>query len=284
MYQRLQKLLAQAGLGSRRENEKLIEAGRVYVNGRVATLGDKANPLTDRIEVDGEPLDVTRERLVYIALNKPKGIISSTEDELRQGRPTVRDLIDVPGHLYPVGRLDKQSEGLVLMTNDGELAHKLTHPRYGHEKTYDVIVAGYVTDEALEEWRWGVMLDEEVTAPAEVEVIARREDLTRLKVVLREGRKRQIRRVASQLGYPVISLRREKIGPLELGNLPPGEWRFLRPKEVAALQRAIEGKSRPSRRRAPDQSTTYSTETASSYDRSSTRSKRTTRRLKRKKT
>ena len=135
MEERLQKLMAHAGLGARRDCEQLIEMGRVTVNGRVAQFGDKANPLTDRVEVDGRAIDLARERLIYIALHKPKGIISSLEDELQQGRQTVRDLINLPGHLYPVGRLDRQSEGLMLMTNDGDLAHKLTHPRYGHEKT-----------------------------------------------------------------------------------------------------------------------------------------------------
>ncbi|MCA9974076.1 MAG: rRNA pseudouridine synthase [Anaerolineales bacterium] len=251
MEERLQKLMAHAGLGSRRELEGWIAAGRVTVNGRVATLGDKANPLTDDVRLDGKQLDLNRDRLIYIALHKPKGVISSTEDELRQGRTTVRDLIDIPGHLYPVGRLDKQSEGLMLITNDGALAHKLTHPRYGHEKTYDVLLAGAIDDAALEEWRWGVMLDEDVTAPAEIQVLERQETHTRLEVVLREGRKRQIRRIAAGLGHPVLRLVRLRIGPLALGDLPAGQWRFLRPREVAALQREVaeQGGSRRSGRR-----------------------------------
>ncbi|MCA9935787.1 MAG: rRNA pseudouridine synthase [Ardenticatenaceae bacterium] len=239
MNERLQKLMAQAGLASRRECETWIAAGRVKVNGRTAKLGDKANPLTDEILLDGKPLDLSRDRIVYIALHKPKGVISSTEDEMRQGRTTVRDLVDVPGHLYPVGRLDKPSEGLILLTNDGDLAHKLTHPRYEHEKTYEALVAGDISNAALEEWRWGVMLDEDVTAPAEITVLERHGDYTRLEIVLREGRKRQIRRIAADLGHPVLRLVRLKIGTLELGNLEPGKWRFLRPREVAALRRLI---------------------------------------------
>ena len=240
MNERLQKLMAQAGLASRRECETWIVAGRVTVNGRTAKLGDKANPLTDKILLDGKPLDLSRDRIVYIALHKPKGVISSTEDEMRKGRPTVRDLVDVPGHLYPVGRLDKPSEGLMLLTNDGDLAHKLTHPRYGHAKTYDVLVTGDISEEALEEWRWGVMLDEDVTAPAEITVRERHGNYTRLEVVLHEGRKRQVRRIAADLGHPVLRLVRLKIGTLELGNLQPGQWRFLRPREVAALRRLVD--------------------------------------------
>jgi pseudouridine synthase len=238
MKERLQKLMAHAGVASRRKCEKFIAAGRVTVNGRVATLGDKANPLVDEVEMDGEPLDLQRERLVYIALHKPKGVISSLEDELERGRTTVRDLVDVPGHLYPVGRLDKQSEGLILMTNDGKLAHRLTHPRYEHEKEYDVTVAGAMAEADVQEWRWGVMLDDEPTAPAEIEVVERDQDHTRLTIILREGRKRQIRRIAAGFGHPVLRLRRRRIGPLRLGNLSQGKWRFLRPREVAALQRA----------------------------------------------
>lgn len=242
MDERLQKLMAQAGLASRRACETWIEAGRVMVNGRTAHLGDKANPLTDEIMLDGEPLDLRRDRLLYIAVHKPKGVISSTEDEMGQGRKTVRDLVDVPGHLYPVGRLDKPSEGLMLLTNDGDLAHKLTHPRYGHEKTYDVLVAGDIAEATLEEWRWGVMLDEAVTAPAKITVLQRQGDYTRLEIVLQEGRKRQIRRIAADLGHPVLRLVRLRIGSLTLGSLAPGQWRFLRPKEVAALRRLVHEK------------------------------------------
>lgn len=248
MNERLQKLMAQAGLASRRECEAWIAAGRVQVNGRTVKLGDKANPLTDDITLDGKPLDLRRDRLVYIALHKPKGIISSTEDELNQGRATVRDLIDVPGHLYPVGRLDKPSEGLMLLTNDGDLAHKLTHPRFGHEKTYDVLVGGDISEATLEKWRWGVMLDEEVTAPAKITVLERYGDATRLEIVLQEGRKRQIRRIAADLGHPVLRLVRLRIGSLELGNLEPGQWRFLRPREVAALRRLVHEKGEKHRK------------------------------------
>lgn len=245
--ERLQKLMAQAGLGSRRANEELIAAGRVRVNGRVAKLGDKADPGRDRIEVDGRPLAALAERPIYIALNKPRGVISSLEDELEEGRTTVRDLIDVPGHIYPVGRLDKPSEGLMLMTSDGQLAHRLTHPRFGHEKEYDVTVEGSISDAALEQWQRGVELDGRQTAPARIRLVERRQDQTRFKIILREGRKRQIRHIAADFGHPVQRLVRERIGPIRLGNLRPGKWRHLTAQEVRTLQQ-IHNHSKPRRR------------------------------------
>ncbi len=233
--ERLQKVMAQAGLGSRRENEALIAAGKVMVNGRMARLGDKADPSQDRIEVNGRLLQL-KAPLLYIALHKPKGVLSSTEDELAEGRPTVRALIPLPGHLYPVGRLDKESEGLMLLTNDGVLAHRLTHPRYEHEKTYHVLVAGSVTEEKLAQWRRGVLLEEQMTLPAKVTFLEKQGELTWLKVVLREGRKRQIRRVANLLGLEVRQLVRQQIGSLVLGQLKVGEWRHLTADEVTRLQ------------------------------------------------
>ncbi|MCI0395311.1 MAG: rRNA pseudouridine synthase [Chloroflexi bacterium] len=231
--QRLQKLMAQAGLGSRRKNEALITAGRVRVNGQVARLGDKADPDVDRVEVDGRLLKL--EKLVYIKLHKPKGVLSSTEDELAQGRPTVRDLVNVQGHLYPIGRLDRQSEGLMLLTNDGKLAHRLTHPRYGHEKIYRVVVEGKPVLATLEQWARGVELDGRPTIPAQIEILHQQKDHTWLRLTMREGRKRQIRRIAAMLGHPVTRLIREQIGPIRLGDLKPGEWRHLSASEVAAL-------------------------------------------------
>jgi pseudouridine synthase len=247
--ERLQKLMAQAGLGSRRANEALIAAGRVRVNGRVAKLGDKADPAQDRIEVDGRALATTPAGPIYIALNKPRGVISSLEDELDEGRPTVRDLIGIAGHIYPVGRLDKPSEGLMIMTNDGELAHRLTHPRFGHEKAYDVTVEGTLTDAVLDRWRAGVVLDGRPTVPATIEVTERGPDYTRLTVILREGRKRQIRRIAAELGHPVLRLVRRRIGPILLGDLQPGAWRYLTAGEIDALVSVARAKNPPGHRR-----------------------------------
>jgi pseudouridine synthase len=239
MEERIQKLMAQAGLGSRRECEKLIANGRVLVNGRRAALGDKADPTTDTVVVNGRTIKPLQTESIYIALHKPKGVISSLDDELEEGRTTVRDLVPLPGHLYPVGRLDKQSTGLILMTNDGDLAHKLTHPRYGHEKTYKVVVEGRISQEALAKWQEGMYLDGRKTIPAKITVIQQDVSFTRLEIVMREGRKRQIRRVANMLGFPVTQLVREKIGPLTLGSLKPGDWRHLTDKEIAALKAIV---------------------------------------------
>lgn len=238
MAERIQKLLAKAGYGSRRKCETLIRAGRVKVNGRTSSLGQKADPDSDIIEVDGHT--IIFEKALYIKLNKPAGVLSSTEDELAQGRPTVRDLVDVPGHLYPVGRLDKQSEGLILLTNDGQLAHRLTHPRYGHEKLYRVEVEGFIEDRTLDHWRrGGIELDGSPTAPAKIRVLERDRAHSILNISLREGRKRQIRRLAAMLDHPVIKLTRLKIGPIKLEDVPTGEWRHLSEKEIALLHNSV---------------------------------------------
>lgn len=251
MTERLQKLMARAGLGSRRHNEELIKAGRVRVNGQTAQLGASVDPERDTVEVDGAPLKL--QKLVYIMINKPKGLLSDSEDDPRRGRSTVRDLVDLEGHFYPVGRLDMDSEGLVLLTNDGDLAHRLTHPRYGHTKTYRVWVVGAPSAEVLQRWRRGVELDDGPTAPCEVEFVSKEGPVSELRVVMREGRKRQIRRVAALLGHPVRRLQRVKIGPLHLHNVPAGGWRHLTPEEVAALRHTLRPK-RPTpadRTRAP---------------------------------
>ena len=238
----MQKILARAGFGSRRACEELIRQGRVAVNGEVARLGQKADPERDRITVDGEPIRVKRE-YTYIALHKPRGVLSDEGDGT--GRlPTVRDLVDLPGHLFPVGRLDLRSEGLILLTDDGDLAFRLTHPRFGHEKEYHVLVEGRPTEETLEKWRRGVLLDGRRTAPARVEVMRVERDRTWLRIVLREGRKRQIRRVAAMLGHPVHRLIRVRIGPVRLGDLPPGRWRRLTSAEVRALRKHTKDKGK----------------------------------------
>ena len=246
MEERLQKILARANYGARRKCEDLITDGRVMVNGRVAILGQKADVNTDDIRVDGNVLRL--EGPVYIILHKPKNILSDGADASGD-TPTARDLVNVPGHLYPVGRLDLRSEGLLLLTNDGDLANLLTHPRYEHSKEYHVTVEGKPSSEILEVWRKGVMLDGKLTAPAEVVVLERAPKQTLLKVVLREGRKRQIRKVAASLGFPVRQLIRTRIGPIELGNLRAGEWRYLRSGEVKQLLEIKE--QRPKRKRLP---------------------------------
>jgi 23S rRNA pseudouridine2605 synthase len=234
MEERLQKILARAGYGSRRGCEELISAGRVRVNGHAVGLGDKADAARDKITVDGRPVEAA-EKLVYVALYKPRGVISTVSDP--DLRPAVRDLVPVPGTLYPVGRLDFDSEGLVLMTNDGDLANRLTHPRYEHEKEYRVLVAKHPDQEQLNTWRRGVVLEDGFrTGPAEVYVVSKYGKGAWLSVTVKEGHKRQIREMGKQTGLPVTRIVRVRIGELRMGSLKPKEWRYLTSQEVAALQ------------------------------------------------
>ncbi len=234
MEERLQKILSHAGFGARRACEDFITAGRVTVNGKPAILGQKADPLVDRILVDGQPIKPA-EQLVYIALYKPRGYLSTVSAP--DPRPTVRDLVELPGQLYPVGRLDVDSEGLILLTNDGELANCLTHPRYGHEKEYRVLVASRPDDDQLATWRRGVVLEDGYrTQPAQVDYLNASGKGAWLRVVLREGRKRQIRETGLRLGLPVVKIIRVRIGSLLLGNLEPRQWRHLTAQEVAGLR------------------------------------------------
>jgi 23S rRNA pseudouridine2605 synthase len=232
--ERLQKILARAGLGSRRTCEDIINAGRVSVNGVTAKIGDKADPEFDRILVDGQPI-TPPEFLIYIALYKPRGVLTSAASG--DPRPNVLDLVEVTERIYPVGRLDIDSEGLILLTNDGNLANQLTHPRYGHEKEYRVLVARHPDNKQLETWQRGVVLtDGYRTAPAKVRFISSSGKGAWLKVILREGRKRQIRETGSQLGLPVVKIIRTRIGTLQLGSLKPRQWRYLTSKEIDKLK------------------------------------------------
>lgn len=237
--ERLQKILAQAGLGSRRACEQIIEAGRVHVNGQRAQLGQKADAAKDKIEVDGKPI-ATNLQFTYIALHKPRYVLSTVETEPGDTRRTVRDLIDLPERLYPVGRLDFDSEGLILMTNDGDLANRLTHPRYGHEKEYRVLLARRPDEAQLETWRRGVVLQDGYrTAPAQVRFEATSGKGAWIRVVMGEGRKRQIREIGMLLGLPVVRIVRIRIGNLRLGNLKPRQWRYLTREEVAGLKALV---------------------------------------------
>ena len=224
--QRLQKLIAAAGLCSRRTAEAWIEAGRVNVDGQVSTLGDQADPDSQVIQVDGRLLSARREPTVLL-INKPPGVISTCRDP--RGRSTVLDLLPRPLRqgLHPVGRLDADSRGALLLTDQGELTLRLTHPRFDHAKTYRVWVEGTPLDTSLQRWRQGISLDGKRTRSAEVRVLQRRSDRTLLEVVLLEGRNRQIRRVADLLGHPVLDLQRVAIAGLRLGPLPEGRWRHL---------------------------------------------------------
>lgn len=236
MQERLQKILAQAGYGSRRSCEEIIISGRVRVNGQLAELGQKADPAEDRITVDGKALPKA-EKLTYIALHKPRFVLSTVEKEKDDNRETVIDLIEVRERVYPVGRLDLESEGLVLLTNDGDLANKLTHPRYGHQKEYRVLVATRPDDKQLGAWRRGILLEDGYqTMPADVRVTETQGKGAWLRVIMGEGRKRQIREIAAQLGLPVVRIVRTRIGSLRLGKLKVREWRFLTKEEVEYLK------------------------------------------------
>jgi pseudouridine synthase len=235
--QRLQKVMARAGVASRRHAEEMIAAGRVAVNGEIVTeAGMLVDPTGDDIVVDGVSLE-TDVPLAHLAVHKPRGYLTSASDPF--GRKTVMELVG-PGRagLFPVGRLDLDSEGLLLVTNEGELSHRLTHPSYHVEKEYEVEVAGRPGDHELAALRDGVELEDGMTQPSGVTVVSGAEGSTTLRVVLREGRKRQLRRMCETVGHPVSSLVRVRFGPIELGGMSPGEVRSLEPDEVAALRRA----------------------------------------------
>jgi 23S rRNA pseudouridine2605 synthase len=233
--QRLQKLLAAAGLGSRRQCEELITAGRVEVDRRVVTqLGTRVDLTKQTIRVDGVAL--TTARLEYYAVNKPPGVLSTSRDP--SGRMRVIDLVDAKNaRLFTIGRLDLHSEGLILVTNDGELANRLTHPRYGVRKTYRVVVAGSPTREVLAKLQTGVHLAEGFARAERVEIKSHHKESTVLEMVLREGKNREIRRLLARVGHKVLRLTRIAVGPVRLGTLPTGGVRRLRPEEIKALQR-----------------------------------------------
>ncbi len=246
MAERLQKILARAGVASRRACEELILEGRVRVNGkRMQDLPVLADPDEDRIEVDGRPIRF--ERKVYFLLNKPKGVLCTQSDP--SGRKLASDLLpDVKERVYPVGRLDADSKGLLLMTNDGDLAAKLTHPRYGVPKTYRARVAGRMTPEKLAKLREGIWLSEGKTQPARVRLVYEGGDNSVVEITLGEGRNRQVRRMLSRLGHRVRELTRIRIGPLSLRGLGVGQSRPLKPAELRELKEAAERPKPASRR------------------------------------
>ncbi len=248
---RLQKILAKSGYGSRRACEKLILNGRIHVNGNVATIGDRADLTKDTVTIDLKAINQP-EKLRYIMLNKPRGVESTLKPQI--SREGVRDLVDLPGRLYPVGRLDADSEGLILLTNDGTLTEKLTHARYGHEKEYHVLVAGYPDDKQISTWRRGVILDDEPTNPktarAKVSIRKKAASGTWLRIIMREGRKRQIRRTGRTLGLHVKRILRVRLSTLRLGTLKPGQWRKLTDREIRQLYRdQSQSRRKNSRRR-----------------------------------
>lgn len=237
--ERLQKVLARVGFGSRRVCELLIDEGRVEVNGAVAGLGRRVDPEHDRVAVDGVPVPV-RPDLVYYLLNKPVKVVTTAHDP--EGRPTVVDLVPGEPRVFPVGRLDRDTEGLLLLTNDGDLAHALTHPSRGVPKTYLAEVAGVPGRAALRRLRDGVDLEDGRTAPARARVTQATPQGSALELVISEGRNRQVRRMCEAVGHPVRRLVRTRIGPLRDHRLAPGQWRPLTPAEIRSLYGAISRK------------------------------------------
>jgi len=246
-------VLAQAGIGSRRACETLIAAGRVTVNGVVAGLGQRVDATEDRVAVDEVPVSV-RPGLVHYLLNKPAGVVTTSADP--QGRATVIDLVPPQPRVFSVGRLDATTEGLLILTNDGELAHHLTHPRYGVEKEYFAVVEGSPSPSAVRRLREGVELEDGITAPARVALIPP----NGLRLTIHQGRNRQVRRMCAAVGHPVVRLVRTRIGPVADRQLRPGAWRMLTPSEVRGLATAAaatsggvpsETSARPRRRPQP---------------------------------
>jgi pseudouridine synthase len=252
MHIRLQKILSAAGVASRRAAEKLIVEGRVSVNGETITqLGTRADPDADDIRVDGRRIGRPKRR--YIALHKPRGYVTTRSDP--EHRKTVLDLLGLQEYLYPVGRLDYDSEGLLLLTNDGELAARLMHPRYGVEREYEARVRGVPEPAALRRLAQGVRIEGRRTAPADVRLVeagrGARGDQSIISVVLHEGRTRQVRKMCEAMGHPVVRLRRVRVGPIRLGALGPGEFRNLTREEVRQLEKAATGLGVPSAAAAP---------------------------------
>lgn len=230
--ERLQKVLARAGFGSRRTSEELIAAGRVTVDGEVAVLGRRVDPDRVVVEVDGVPVGV-RPGLVHYLLNKPRGVVSTASDT--HGRPTVVELVPDDPRVFPVGRLDADTEGLLVLTNDGDLTQQLTHPSHGVPKTYLAEVRGVPSDGALRRLREGVDLDDGTTSPARAHLVQSSGDTAAIEITIHEGRNRQVRRMCDAVGHPVLRLVRTRIGDLSDPALAPGEWRPLTPAEVRDL-------------------------------------------------
>lgn len=240
--ERLQKIMAAAGIASRRASEELISQGRVEVNGAPAHIGQKVDAQRDVVLVDGERVNVDPDR-VYLMLNKPTGVLTTLDDP--QGRPTVMDLINLPQRVFPVGRLDQDTEGLLLLTNDGELTNALTHPSFQVERTYVALVPGPVRKRTLAQLREGVELDDGIARPVRAKVLGEERSKALLEVVMTEGRKREVRRMLGALDLKVERLARVAFGGVELGDLRQGKWRFLSGSELAGLHAAVGGGPQP---------------------------------------
>ena len=239
MVIRLQKVIADAGVASRRSAEELIRRGRVTVNGRISTeMGQKVDPVHDHIKVDGRHLRPVAPK-VYLILNKPKGVLTTLEGSGMGDRPTVQHFLrGVKQRVFPVGRLDYDTEGLLVLTNDGDLAQRLLHPRYHVPKTYQVKIKSTLDDARIRELETGIRLDEGITAPAQVKKVRKAEENSWIEMTIFEGRTHQVKRMLEAVGHPVLKLKRLRFGPLQLGSLPVGEYRFLTDPEILRLKAA----------------------------------------------
>ena len=233
---RLQKYLSEQGILSRRAAEEEIRRGKIKVNGRTAEIGMKIDPISDTVEYDGRVIGAQTSRRVYLMLNKPVGYVTTMSDEM--GRPCVAELVENVGvRVYPIGRLDLESEGLLLFTNDGALANRLMHPRYHKPKVYHVKIKGEVSAEKIAALGRPMEIDGYVTKPAGISVVTRKKEFTVLAMELFEGRNRQIRKMCESLGLVILTLKRISIGEVKLGNLAPGEWRYLTKSQVESLKK-----------------------------------------------
>ncbi len=239
MAVRIQKVLSDNGVLSRRKAEEYIKEGRITVNGRPAKIGNPINPGKDIIAIDGKRVYITNKtQKVYLMLNKPRGYVTTMSDEM--GRKCVAELCeDAPAKVYPVGRLDKDSEGLILMTNDGNFANSVMHPSFNISKTYRVTVRPDVDEDILVKLATGVMVDGKMTAPAQVHVITKETGRVVLQITITEGRNRQVRKMCEAVGLEVARLKRISVGPIKLGMLKPGAWRELTPAELTAIRNAM---------------------------------------------
>lgn len=234
---RLQKYMAECGVASRRKSEELIAAGKVKVNGKIASIGDKVIPGKDKVLVAGKPIQ-KEEQLYYVMLHKPRGFVTTMQDE--QNRKCVAELVaEIPARVYPVGRLDRDSEGMLLLTNDGEFANNMMHPSKHVPKVYRVTVRPDINEDQINQMMTGMMIEGQKTLPADVRVVTKEPNRVVLELTICEGRNRQIRKMCEALGLEVARLKRISIGPVKMGMLQQGKWRYLTPQEVKSLKQSV---------------------------------------------
>lgn len=233
MKERLHKYMAQCGVASRRKCEEIVFSGRVKVNGEIINNIVMIDDENDIVELDGKVIRL-EEKKVYIIINKPTDIITSVKDQFQ--RKTVIDLIDIKERVFPVGRLDYDTSGILLLTNDGDVAYKMSHPSHEIDKVYEAEVLGHFSEKEIYSFKNGLQIEDYVTSPSEINIISEKKDVSLVEITIHEGRNRQVRKMCEKVGHPVLRLKRIKFGKLELGDLKPGEWRYLMDKEVEYLK------------------------------------------------